>query len=93
MSSRTTYIFHERDDNLTLYPISHFRALALADDAFDSSQIQFKQDVCRINVPEYRNSLQIKWKPRMLDVPVFRRKDHSQLGTCISSDRALIRHV
>ena len=40
MRGRTTYIFHERDDNLALCPISHFLALAFTDDAFDSSQIR-----------------------------------------------------
>jgi Protein of unknown function (DUF3435) len=80
MRGRTTYIFHERDDNLALCPISHFLALAFADAAFDSSQIRSVEDIFRIDVPTYRNILQIKWKPKMLDVPVFRRTDRAQLG-------------
>jgi Protein of unknown function (DUF3435) len=30
---RTTYIFHERDDNLALCPVSHFLALAFTDES------------------------------------------------------------
>jgi hypothetical protein len=56
---RTTYIFHERDDNLALCPVSHFLALAFADGAFDASEIRSPEDVYRISVPSYRNSYQI----------------------------------
>ena len=87
--ARTTYIFHERDDNLALCPISHFLALAFADDAFESSEIRSSEDIYRIFVPCHRNSYQIKWKPQILDIPVFRRTDRNRLGVCISSDRAL----
>jgi hypothetical protein len=86
---RTTYIFHERDDNLALCPVSHFLALAFADDAFDASEIRSPEDVYRIPVPSYRNSYQIKWKSQILDVPIFRRTDRHQFGVFISSDRAL----
>ncbi|KAL9083196.1 MAG: hypothetical protein Q9159_005918 [Coniocarpon cinnabarinum] len=33
----TTYLFHEREDNLALCPILHFLALALADQAFEAA--------------------------------------------------------
>ena len=87
--SRTTYIFHERDDNLALCPISHFLALALADDAFEARGIKSVEDVLRIQVPAPRNSLQLKWKPQMLNIPVFRRAVNTAEGIRISPDKAL----
>jgi Protein of unknown function (DUF3435) len=63
--------------------------LAFADDAFESSEIRSPEDIYRISVPRYRNSYQIKWKPQILDVPVFRRTDRKHLAVCISSDRPL----
>ncbi|EDN08839.1 FluG domain-containing protein [Histoplasma capsulatum] len=88
-SQPTTYIFHERDDNLALCPVSHFLALALADDAFDARGINSIEDVLRIRVMAPRNSLHLKWKPHMLNVPVFRRAVHTAEGIRISPDKAL----
>ncbi|OJD22352.1 hypothetical protein ACJ73_06295 [Blastomyces percursus] len=85
----TTYIFHERDDNLALCPVSHFLALALADDAFDARGINSVEDVLRIRVMAPRNSLHLKWKPHMLNIPVFRRAVHTAEGIRISPDKAL----
>lgn len=86
---RTTYIFHERDDNLALCPILYFLALAFTDDAFDSGQIRSVEDIFRDYVPLYCKSLKIRWKPQMLDVPVFRRADCTLFGACSSPDRVL----
>ncbi|OJD26331.1 hypothetical protein ACJ73_02290 [Blastomyces percursus] len=88
-SQPTTYIFHERDDNLALCPVSHFLALALADDAFDARGINSVEDVLRIRVMAPRNSLHLKWKPHMLNIPVFRRAVHAAEGFRISPDKAL----
>ncbi|EDN03649.1 hypothetical protein I7I51_05473, partial [Histoplasma capsulatum] len=88
-SQPTTYIFHERDDNLALCPVSHFLALALADDAFDARGINSVEDVLRIRVMAPRNSLHLKWKPHMLNIPVFRRAVHTAEGIRISPDKAL----
>ncbi|OJD21830.1 hypothetical protein ACJ73_06825 [Blastomyces percursus] len=88
-SQPTTYIFHERDDNLALCPVSHFLALALADDAFDARGINSVEDVLRIRVTAPRNSLHLKWKPHMLNIPVFRRAVHAAEGIRISPDKAL----
>lgn len=88
-SSRTTYIFHERDDNLALCPISHFLALALADHAFQAQGIHSAEDIFQIEVPSYRNSLQLRWKAEMLSVPIFRRAVRTAQGIRISPDRAL----
>ncbi|OJD23960.1 hypothetical protein ACJ73_04688 [Blastomyces percursus] len=76
-SAPTTYIFHERDDNLALCPISHFLALALADGAFEAHGINSVEDVFRIRVQASRNSLQLRWKQSMLNVPIFRRAVHT----------------
>ncbi|EDN08847.1 hypothetical protein I7I51_00505 [Histoplasma capsulatum] len=86
---RTTYIFHERDDNPALCPISHFLSLALADRAFEAQGINTPEDIFRIEVPPYRNSLQLRWRPEMLDIPIFRRTYHTAHGVRISPDRAL----
>ncbi|OJD10206.1 hypothetical protein ACJ73_09890, partial [Blastomyces percursus] len=88
-SQPTIYIFHERDDNLALCPVSHFLALALADDAFDAKGINSVEDVLRIRVMAPRNSLHLKWKPNMLNIPVFRRAVHTAEGIRISPDKAL----
>ncbi|OJD11662.1 hypothetical protein ACJ73_09496, partial [Blastomyces percursus] len=88
-SQPTIYIFHERDDNLALCPVSHFLALALADDAFDAKGINSVEDVLRIRVTAPRNSLHLKWKPNMLNIPVFRRAVHTAEGIRISPDKAL----
>ncbi|OJD27699.1 hypothetical protein ACJ73_00909 [Blastomyces percursus] len=87
--SRTIYIFHERDDNLALCPVSHFLALALADDAFDAKCINSVEDVLCIRVTAPRNSLHLKWKPNMLNIPVFRRAVHTAEGIRIPPDKAL----
>ncbi|OJD25540.1 hypothetical protein ACJ73_03093 [Blastomyces percursus] len=88
-SQPTTYIFHERDDNMALCPISHFLALALADQAFQAQGINSPEDIFRIEVPRYRNSLQLRWRSEMLDIPVFRRTYHTAHGVRVSPDRAL----
>ncbi|EER41744.1 FluG domain-containing protein [Histoplasma capsulatum H143] len=64
-------------------------ALALADDAFDARGISSVEDVLRIQVMTPRNSLHLKWKPHMLNVPVFRRAVHTAEGIRISPDKAL----
>ena len=63
--------------------------LAFADDAFESSEIRSPEDIYRISVPRHRNSYQIKWKPQILDVPVFRRIDRKHLAVCISLMRLI----
>jgi hypothetical protein len=86
---RTTYVFHERDDNLALCPISHFIALALADNAFAARGIQSATDIFRIEVPAHRNGLQVKWKPEIFNVPIFRRTIRTAQGIIISPNKAL----
>ncbi|OJD24725.1 hypothetical protein ACJ73_03904 [Blastomyces percursus] len=92
-SQLTTYIFHERDDNLALCPILHFLALALADRAFEAQGINSPEDIFHIEVPPYQNSLQLRWRSGMLDIPVFRRTVHTAHGVRISPDRALPQSV
>ncbi|QSS59407.1 hypothetical protein I7I51_08842 [Histoplasma capsulatum] len=79
----------ERDDNLALCAISHFLALALADRAFEAQGIDSPEDILRIEVPPYRNSLQLRWRSEMLDIPIVRRTYHTAHGVRISPDRAL----
>ncbi|EEH03246.1 FluG domain-containing protein [Histoplasma capsulatum G186AR] len=88
-SQPTTYIFHERDDNFALCPTSHFLALALADGAFEARGINSIEDVLLIRVQAPRNSLHLRWKPHMLNTPIFRRAIHTAEGVRISPDKAL----
>ncbi|QSS61773.1 hypothetical protein I7I51_03950 [Histoplasma capsulatum] len=86
---RTTYIFHEWDDNPALCPISHFLSLALADRAFEAQGINSPEDIFHIEVLPYRNSLQLRWRSEMLKIPAFHRTVHTAHGVRISPDRAL----
>ncbi|OJD24587.1 hypothetical protein ACJ73_04052 [Blastomyces percursus] len=89
-SQPKTYIFHERGDSLALCPVSHFLALALANDAFDARGIiNPVEGVLRIRVMAPRNSLHLKCEPHMLNIPVFRRAVHTAEGIRISPDQAL----
>jgi hypothetical protein len=61
----------------------------LADDAFLARGIESAADIFRIEVPAHRNSLQLKWKPEVLDIPIFRRTVYTAQGLTISPDKAL----
>jgi hypothetical protein len=63
--------------------------LALADDAFMARGIQSAADIFRIEVPGHRNSLQLKWKPEVLNVPIFRRATHTAQSLAISPGKTL----
>ncbi|EEQ88960.2 FluG domain-containing protein [Blastomyces dermatitidis ER-3] len=89
MKGKTTYIFHEQDDNLAICPVSHFLALALAADTFEARGISSIEDVFRIQVQAPRNSIQLKSKSNILDVPVFHRAVRTAQGVRISPDRTL----
>ncbi|KAL9049391.1 MAG: hypothetical protein Q9162_007245 [Coniocarpon cinnabarinum] len=88
----TIFLFHEREDNLTMCPILHMLALALADEAFEAG-IRSVEDIYRLRVTGGRNSLELRWKESMLDVPVFRRLVSSKEGITTSSTRALTYNV
>ncbi|KAI9766747.1 MAG: hypothetical protein M1839_004778 [Geoglossum umbratile] len=85
----TTYLFHERDDNLAICPILQFLALAFADNAFEAEVINSLEDIFRLNVKAPRNSLQLKWKHSWQDTPIFRHAVCTLDGIRISSDKAL----
>jgi uncharacterized protein DUF3435 len=89
MERTALFTFFTRDDNLALCPIFHFIALVLADHAFMAHGINSAEDIFRIEVPPHRNSLQLKWKPEKLNVPIFRRTMHTAQGLRISPDKAL----
>ncbi|KAN0071789.1 Protein of unknown function (DUF3435) domain containing protein [Elaphomyces granulatus] len=74
--NKTAYIFHERDDNLALCPARGINSV---------------EDVLRIQVTAPRNCLHLKWKPHMLNIPVFRQAIHTAEGIRIFPDKALPR--
>lgn len=82
-------MFHEREDNLALCPILHILSLAVADNAFEASDVQGPENIYGVEVPAYRESLQLKWKKSMLDIPVFRRSIRTKDGIMTSPIRAM----
>jgi Protein of unknown function (DUF3435) len=63
--------------------------LALVDHAFRAREIQSAEDIFRIEVPDNRNGLELKWKPEILDIPIFRRAESTPEGIKISANQAL----
>ena len=59
------------------------------DHAFRAREIQSAEDIFRIEVPDNRNGLELKWKPEILDIPIFRRAEPTPEGIKISANQAL----
>ncbi|KAI9732135.1 MAG: hypothetical protein M1834_004231 [Cirrosporium novae-zelandiae] len=84
------FVFYERDDCLVLCPIAHMLGLAFADNAFESDFIKCPEDIFKLEIPPSRRSIELKWKPEMFDIPVFRGIGHD--GS-VSKTRALTYNV
>lgn len=56
-----TFVFYE-NDYLIFCPVLHMLALAFADNAFASDDIKFAQDIYKLIVPEFKESIHLKWK-------------------------------
>ncbi|EER43199.1 FluG protein [Histoplasma capsulatum H143] len=61
--------------------------------SFEAQGINSLEDIFCIEVPPYRNSLQLRWRSEMLNIPVFRRTYHTAYGVRVSPDRALLYDV
>ncbi|KAF8534000.1 hypothetical protein BDD12DRAFT_897299 [Trichophaea hybrida] len=68
-----TYILYERRDNPIFCPIMNLLALAFADNAFKEEGIQRPEDLYNLEIPHFKESLVIQWKPECRETPVFRR--------------------
>ncbi|KAH8145064.1 uncharacterized protein LAJ45_10975 [Morchella importuna] len=75
-----TYVLYERRDNPIFCPIMNFLALAFADNAFMEGGIKKPEDLFALEIPDFKETLSINWKEDMLETPVFRRQE----GTDIS---------
>jgi hypothetical protein len=87
---RVVYTLHQRDDQLAFCPMLLFLALAFADDAFrDVSNVR---DFFRLKVPVddnvQRQTLEIKFKDSVLDMPIFREISATSTGFTISDTEA-----
>jgi hypothetical protein len=77
------------DDTLSLDPVAQFLSLALADDAFEARNLTTPEAILGVRVPAIRESIQLRWKKTMLDVPIFRRAVRATAGIRTSPVRAL----
>ena len=69
-----TYVLYERRDNPMFSPIMNLLALAFADSAFKESGIKKPEDLFSLEIPHFKESLAIQWKPGHLETPIFRRQ-------------------
>ncbi len=64
-------------------------ALALSDGAFETSTMQDVDQIMRAQVPTHKNSLTLRWKDSMLNIPVLRQATRSMDGIRTSPDQPL----
>ena len=66
-----TYVLYERRDSPIFSPIMNLLALAFADNAFKKSGIEKPEDLFSLEIPHFKESLAIQWKPGCLETPTF----------------------
>ncbi|KAI5789795.1 hypothetical protein FPQ18DRAFT_261175, partial [Pyronema domesticum] len=66
-----TYVLYERRDSPIFCPVLNMLALAFADNAFKEEGITRPEDIYNIQIPIFRETLSIQWKPEILETPVF----------------------
>jgi len=71
-TSRKTLVIGGGDDDPLFSLLDHFISLAVHDDAFEATYAKNVENMFRVKVPPGRKSLTLKWKRRVLDLPVFR---------------------
>ena len=64
-------------------------SLAFADNAFASHDIQTLQDIYSLNIPEFKESLHLRWKDEWMPRPIFRRACRAASGLVTSLVKAL----
>ena len=83
-----TFVFHE-NDCLMFYPILHILTLAFADNAFASDDIESAQDIYKLTIPGFKESVHLKWKDEWMPRPIFRRAYSTVDGPTTSIVKAL----
>ncbi|KAJ6258013.1 hypothetical protein Dda_6925 [Drechslerella dactyloides] len=83
----TIFVVHERYDSMPADPILLFLALAFADNAFKSKDINRPADIYQLRIPEKMGAIQLHWKPSILETPIFREVEPS--GLRVSDTKAL----
>ena len=51
-----------------------FLALAFADNALKGFGIEKPEDLFSLEIPHFKESLAIQWKPEIMETPIFRRQ-------------------
>ena len=69
-----TYVLYERRGNPMFCPIMNLFALAFADNAFKESCIKKPEDLFSFEIPHFKESLAIQWRPGCLGTPIFRHQ-------------------
>jgi hypothetical protein len=64
-------VLYERRDSPIFCPILNMLALAFADNAFKEKGITRPEDIFNLNIPNFKETLSIHWKPEILETPVF----------------------
>jgi hypothetical protein len=73
--------------------IDHFLSLAILDDAFETDFIRSTEDIFKIRVEPPRRSLQIKFKVKVLNVPVCRQPVSTSAGMRTDAIKPLKYHT
>ena len=66
-------------------PIRNLLALAFVDNAFKESGIKKPEDLFSLEIPHFKESLTIQWRPGCLEIPIFRRQVNDTLAICDST--------
>ena len=69
---RKTLVIGGGDDDPLFSLLDHVISLAFDEDAFEGTSAKNVENTIWVNVPPGRKSLTLKWKRRVLDLPVFR---------------------
>ncbi len=69
---RKTLVIGRGDDDPLFSLLDHFISLAVYDDAFEATYAKNVENMFWVKIPPGRKSLTLKWKRRVLDLPVFR---------------------
>lgn len=72
MYCRKTLVIGGRDNDPLFSLLDHFISLAVYDDAFEATYANNIENMFWVKIPPGRKSLTLKWKRRVLDLPVFR---------------------
>ncbi len=95
---RKTLVIGGGDDDPLFSLLDHFISLALYDDAFEATYAKNVENMFWVKIPPGRKSLTLKWKRRVLDLPVFREplRGAGEVGTSPTEPllaRAWIRYL